>query len=455
MEKIESSDIQLMKSSSLDMRGRTFVYGGNFYRGIYAGYEDSIKKLFDCGLIEELNNARLIPQTCISNYYSDEFPLIIKHEFIEPCLYIHEWTYHMLCDAALMIEKLIKVLHKYGYGLWDCHTENILFCGIEPVYCDLGSFFLMEELAQNHRGIPFEQFKTYYIEIAKMLRNNGSLARSFLNNYENIELEDAEIFCRGLQRRILPFENYFWRGYHKFVKNTSIFEKILFSHYSHKVRVYNKRLVRKARWSNYQGLNDQLLASYDARKTGFLRFERVLDVIKSLEVSTIYEWGANAGLLSILCCKKYSNIVRYVSCDYDDYSVDTLYQFIRSKKHEQEYLNKIIPLIGSFWDSINLKNRNSADRLRSDLVIGLAISHHLLLAQGMNIDVMFESFASYTNRYIIIEFMPLGLWSGGDYPGVPGWYTIDWFLEHMKKKFEVMSVEQTEENRIMIVGKLL
>ena len=60
-----------------------------------------------------------------------------------------------------------------------------------------------------------------------------------------------------------------------------------------------------------------------------------------------------------------------------------------------------------------------------------------------------------TKKYIIVEFMPLGLWNGETAPELPEWYTLDWFLDNLKKYFNILKIEQTEINRIAILGELI
>ena len=95
------------------------------------------------------------------------------------------------------------------------------------------------------------------------------------------------------------------------------------------------------------------------------------------------------------------------------------------------------------------------ERWKADLVLAMALTHHLLLSQYLNIDAMFERLARCTNRYLLIEFMPLGLWDGDNAPELPSWYTLLWFQSHMEKLFTVLLVQQMEKNRIMLLGELI
>jgi hypothetical protein len=60
----------------------------------------------------------------------------------------------------------------------------------------------------------------------------------------------------------------------------------------------------------------------------------------------------------------------------------------------------------------------------------------------------------YSNKYVMTEFMPMGLWDGKTAIPYPAWYTTDWFRENFSKHFDIIKEEQLEENRILFFGKI-
>ena len=456
MERLDETKIENTRQASLDQRGRTFIYEGKFLRGIYASAEKSVREMFNCGLVGELVEKKLIPDTRISEYYSDEFPIILEHEMIAPVTYIFEWTYHMLCDTALMIMQLRKVLDKYGYKLWDCHTYNVLFKDNSPVFVDFGSIYSKNE--GINRIFPLDEFRCDYLITTELLRKRGELTRCTLKINDSVGLADIRNLDRGLGRSVRgeKISAFLHKVNHKLYCSLPFYENCLINSYENKVNRISRLEVVKSRWSNYQQIDTSILDNIGSwNNPEFDRFNKIISLISDLDVKTIYEWGGNNGLLAMLLCGRLESIKRYYCCDYDDYSVDNLYCFIKKEAPRYKWLNKITPVVGSFFDPIYLKEKNGSKRMKSDLVIGCAITHHLLLAQGVNIDVLFEAFASYTKKYMIIEFMPLGLWDGkGETPKLPEYYCLDWFLEHMKKLFDVEYTEQTEKNRVLILAKI-
>ena len=87
--------------------------------------------------------------------------------------------------------------------------------------------------------------------------------------------------------------------------------------------------------------------------------------------------------------------------------------------------------------------------------MALALTHHLILSHNIDIDYIFKSMRALTTKYIIIEFMPLGLYDGKTptTPKVPPYYTAQWFRNNFEKYFFLITDEQLEVNRHLFVGK--
>ena len=95
-------------------------------------------------------------------------------------------------------------------------------------------------------------------------------------------------------------------------------------------------------------------------------------------------------------------------------------------------------------------------RFNSEMVLALAITHHLLLTYEMPIETMLQRFYELTSEMLLIEFMPLGLWDGSNEKfELPSWYTREFFKSHILHFFEIEEVLELETNRILFVCKKL
>ena len=138
-----------------------------------------------------------------------------------------------------------------------------------------------------------------------------------------------------------------------------------------------------------------------------------------------------------------------IATDYDEEAVDTMYLNNRNS-------TILVPLIYDFIrPNGRIFDKPIQDRIKSDIVMALALTHHLILSQNIDIDYIFKSMRALTYKYIIIEFMPLGLYDGKLYitPKVPPYYTTQWFRDNFEKYFFLITDEQLEVNRHLFVGK--
>jgi hypothetical protein len=65
----------------------------------------------------------------------------------------------------------------------------------------------------------------------------------------------------------------------------------------------------------------------------------------------------------------------------------------------------------------------------------------------MLIGALVENLFLATKKYLIVEFMPRGMAFG---TRVPKWYSLEWFTQHLSKKFEIEATEEAEFGRIQI-----
>ena len=136
--------------------------------------------------------------------------------------------------------------------------------------------------------------------------------------------------------------------------------------------------------------------------------------------------------------------------------MDFLYNTIKKERDNYDFLKHIVPVVGNVWDSVYIKEKNGSKRMKADLVISFKMTKCLLLKQGMNIDVMFETFMNYTAKHILLDFEEISdiqMQTAGFY--VPKYYSLEWFITHMKKFFNVEKTEEIEKNRYMMLGSIL
>lgn len=163
---IPSNEIKHPNGSHSDSLGFVFQWNGHLLRGILPESVETAKGYFDSGFVAEICEKGLFPKTWISDYWNEEFGLIIEHELITPNIYSTDWSFSMLRDAAVLVLEIAKVAAKYGYNMLDCHKLNVMYKNGNPIYVDLGSFIKVKSGVTAWR--PYHSFLSAYYHILKL-----------------------------------------------------------------------------------------------------------------------------------------------------------------------------------------------------------------------------------------------------------------------------------------------
>ena len=144
-----------------------------------------------------------------------------------------------------------------------------------------------------------------------------------------------------------------------------------------------------------------------------------------------------------------SKIARKVVCtDRDEAAIEYAYNLF--KKRPEDCTAAIIDFLE---ENRSIKVPSVAERYRADVVVALALTHHLILSHGVGVTLLMRRIAAFCTRYAVVEFMPLGLWDGHSAPPVPAWYSLDWFRRHFLMHFDLLCEEKLGDNRILLVGR--
>ena len=475
---LEVQSISYSNDSLLDEFGRVFFYDGRVFRAIKEGQEEKCIDLIQSKLFELLVKDKLIPNTWVSEYKLDGFGLVLEHELIQPNR-PHNWSFSMYKDAALFVLEFNRLCNQHGFELKDAHPYNIFFSNNRPILIDIGSIMKQRK---NLSWVAHLEFVTYFfIQLFLWARGEVLLARKFTEDGFRASLRtvpmtgilDSEIFTAILgdvlvfdicvnkrkiftvnkKHRLLSFSisvcNFLIRKlYTRKVYKFSITKRF---HSTEIIRSKIEQLRKKtikSSWGEYHelagGNNGAERASENAR---FNRFNEIIQLIKlhAPEIKTAIDLAGNKGTF----CRQLANshsLERILLVDYDENAIDAAYQYFKGSNYRVEpfLLNFMLPL-----------EKSEQDFFKSDIAFALAVTHHLILSQRFHIEYIFECIGDYSNKYVAIEFMPLGLWDGNKSPLVPDWYSIDWFRKKFLEHFELIREVVLEANRVLFFGKKL
>lgn len=463
---INPDDIEFSDLSSIDDNGRVFFLDGRIFRAIREDASDRVRELFTCGLVSDLVESGVLPETRITEHTLDGYGMVLEHKRCHPVTYPYEWSFSMLRDAALSVLRANLVASKYGYQTKDCHGFNIVFEGTSPRFVDLGSFV---KVAEGFRGwLAFEEFLCfYYYPLCIWKDGNGFIARRMLQGNPAMP-HVSYLLYRFPLCRIL---NHAWQE-----KMARLFLKLKVSSPETLRKKDDGVLMNLARslaarnllpgmkvdlqaWQSkveklslkkfatmWGGYHDEF--SRQGNIVPSPRFERIISLVRNINPSSILELAGNQGILSTLLAEALPE-ASVVCSDYDEIAVDVMYRTTRERD------GRITPVLLDFMFPVLTPTReHPADRLRSQVVLALAVTHHLLLTARLNIENVLRTIASFSSEYVMIEFMPLGLHDGTNAPPIPSWYTVEWFRSNFARQYELLLEEQLEENRILFVGRL-
>ncbi len=448
-----NEESKIFIGGGLDDFGRTFLYKNKIYRAISKQKTDFCKKLFVCGLIEKLQKENLIPKTEISQEVFEGSNLVLEHEKLtmsNPS----EWSFSMLKDAAKLVLQVNEICNEFGYQLKDSHPWNILFKKNKPIFIDIGSIDEAPAKAPRAKWVATKEFAVSFIYPLILLHQNEIyLAKKIFQDGQSFymgtipasKIEDSKAILSSVRKFLL--RKYFPLFIASYIMPRKTVKLVAYMSIRCK-KIFQKLKFgkKKTQWSDYQ--DDFYGSNFDPKNKEFLRFNEIANIINGAnDCTSIVDLAGNSGTMSLFILRQCQKISKIINTDYDELAIDRAYlEMAKNDINIESYvLNFMLPY-----------NPQAGRNFNSDIVLALAVTHHLILTQGFEINFIFEKIKSYAKKYVFIEFMPLGLYYGDDnnIPPIPNWYNQEWFKDNFEKHFDLEIVKKLEKNRVLFVGKI-
>lgn len=419
--------------SALDPLGCVLFKDGKIYRGVYRKSKDNFIELYNTGILQIFAEIGYMPKFKITDYYTKDYPIIFEIEKLDiiPAIF---WSFSMIKEEAKLKIQIISILNEFGYTLIDGHTKNSTFKNGKPIFFDFGSV-----IKETDNTWAFWEIITFNLIPLIMLANGNYVTSRSLylgcvkpcSNYmKSYEVESS----------LKKYTNWHNRKIIKKIRNLKQITceeiDVLFPE-----GCYKKETELKDYYSNKDIENNP-------------RFKIIIDKVKnySSDAKTLLDIAGNTGVISHLFSQSL-NFNRIISADYDEMAVEKGINLYKNDNITFMVFNTIRPRLPV------------EEIIKSDIVLALALSHHILLTQNIDIDYMFKQLKKYTNKYLYLEFCPLGMYSLSEteLPQVPQWYREDWFEEHFLKYFTLINKETIATvkvnqciypHRILFVGKV-
>ena len=403
-----SNPFSYYPSSFRDPSGFIFEKEKILYRQVNKVFKEHFDFFISSGFYEKLVKLQLlIPHETIQENLTagHDWYLTLKPERIEFISYAWEWSFDMLKDAALLTLRLAKEATASGMVLKDATPYNIQWHKGKLIFIDTLSF---EKYDTDEPWIAYRQFcENFLAPLLLMHYRKNSLQPLLLAYPEGIPLSIAKSLLPG--RSKFSLHTYLHIHLHAHVakrKNLTATSKTKFSNQKFLNLISSLEiLINKLRspeqstaWSAY----------YDeaAQRNDYLEQKKKIIVqwLDSLpEIKTAADLGANDGEFSRLLS---SRNIHTITADADPYCINKLYNQVKAGGEKN-----IQPLIVDLTNpspamGVNNEERTSfLSRLHVDLVLALALVHHLAIAKNIPFE-MIADFFQKISRALIIEFVP-------------------------------------------------
>ncbi len=318
----------------------------------------------------------------------------LRHERVRVLTYPYEWSFAMLRDAALLQLDLSRAALAEGVLTKDATSYNVQFDGSRPVFIDLGSF---ERLVPGEPWAGYRQFcelflNPLYLQAVADVPFQPWL-RGSLNGISPTLAAHAIGRRKRLRRDLLTHVRLHARAEAHYadadagrdvrgeLKRAGFGPKIIEAQMANLQRAV-ERLEWKASastWSSYGARGHYTDRDLDAK------VDFVAKATGALEHPMVLDLGANDGRFSRVAVDSGASLA--IAVDGDHLVVDHLYRQLRAEGER-----RILPLVLDLADpspAMGWRSRERpsfVERVRPDLVLCLAVIHHLALTNTVPFD---------------------------------------------------------------------
>ncbi len=400
-----------ISASFRDPSGFLFEQDGVLFRQINHSYQKNYDRLIDSGLYVALvGEGLLIPhrEVEIEPLEPESAYKVIEPEPVKFISYPYEWSFSQLKDAALITLRIQKKALEFDMSLKDSSAFNIQFHHGRPILIDSLSFEIYKE---GLPWVPYRQFCQHFLApLSLMARRDIRLSQLFKVYIDGIPLD--------LTSKLLPRSTYL-----NFPLVTHIH-----LHAAAQRRYAGKGLdtmstSRGMSRSAFLGLLDSLESGIKSQKwepagTAWgdyyeehnyteqgLEHKRQLvsEFIGQIEPENVWDIGANVGIFSRIASDTGAFTVSF---DIDLGAVEQNY-LETTQKGEKNILPLLLDLTNPSpslgWHS--QERMSLLDRGPTDVILALALIHHLAISNNVTFSQMREFFHQ-TGKWLIIEFIP-------------------------------------------------
>jgi hypothetical protein len=406
--------MEIEAASFRDPSGQVFHSNGSVFRSVYASGAGNYETVKISGIYDKLiEKGYLIPHKEVeTSSFPEGTVYCLEHPKIQMISYPWEWSFSMLKDAALLHLDIMEYLMPMGFWLRDANAFNVQYHDGKLLLIDTLSIGKREEKSP---WVAYNQFCTHFLApLAVAAYSDIRALGLWRSNINGIPLDLAANLLPGL-KKFRPGLCMHLTLHARFQQHSQQKRNLVHNRKNKQYELSDKALyglIRslKSTISNIRTkLHSNIWASYGGirtyepvditQKTEFIR-----SAVAEIEPKSVWDLGGNTGEFSAVASEKGALVV---SVDGDPACTDFLY---RKMVVEPKVATRILPLTMDLanpspalgWAACERKSL--MDRGPADLVLALALVHHLVFSSNIPLFKIAEWFAAI-GKHCLVEFI--------------------------------------------------
>lgn len=398
-----------------DRDGRIYLHDGRVFRGLSESALEDFRALTATGFYEKFSGAgALVPTRLLDD---GDVPLpaevrsrwagFLEHERIDVVSYPYEWPFGMLRDAALLQLELTEAAILENFSLKDATPYNVQFQGRKPVFIDIASF---EPLAEGEPWAGYRQFCEMYLFPLMLQAYKGVDYQPFLRS----RIDGVDVQTAG---KLFGLRDRFRKGVTSHVwlqakldsryggSGENVRSSLKSAGFNRELILANLRKLRKlvaslewggkgTEWGHYEAFHNYSEEDHASKEAFIAR------CVERGAPDTVWDIGCNTGQFSRIAAQHCRQVV---ATDIDHFAVERLYR-------DAEMPPNVLPLVQNVadpspdWGWRNLERRDLQHRARPDMVLCLALIHHVVITANIPLAEFISWLAEVTDQ-LIIEYV--------------------------------------------------
>ncbi len=401
---------ELVAGSFRDPSGFLFTRDGILLRQINSIYRPDYDLLMESGLYDALlGEGLLIPhQEKPSEAAAGKGAYkIIRPETLPFVSYPYEWCFSQLKDAGLATLRIQKIALLHGMTLKDASAFNIQFRKGRPTLIDTLSF---EKYREGRPWIAYRQFCQHFLApLALMCHTDHRLGHLFRVFIDGLPLDLASKLLPLRTRLSVPLLTHL----HLHAKSETLvtprvggaaasarvsragLEGILDS-----LETGLRRLRWRPRgttWAEYYAETNYSAEAWEDKQ------RQVERIVGQVSPRSVWDLGSNTGIFSRIAGRTAELTIAF---DMDGAAVEKNY--LECVRNDEDGILPLVldlanPSPGLGW--ANDERASLLDRGKPELVLALALIHHLAIGNNLPLDRVAAFLADMSPR-LLVEFVP-------------------------------------------------